>query len=94
MASKCTNAMPLNNTSTLHFVAFVPYMQAVGPIKADLFGYKAAIQMAVDIINNRSDILPNYKINMEYGETWVWYFRKVNRKVSFVEHHFSLCLMI
>lgn len=71
MASSYTSAMPANNTSVLHFVAFVPYLKGGGPAKPDHFGYKAAIQMAIESINNRSDILPNYTIQVEYGETWV-----------------------
>ena len=60
-----------NNTSTLHLVAFVPYMTGGYYIKSDHFGYRAAIQMAVNIINNRTDILPDYKIKVHFGETYV-----------------------
>ena len=63
--------MPSNNTSTLYFVAFVPYINGGGKILPDHFGYKGAIQMAVDLVNNRTDILPNYKIDMKFTDTFV-----------------------
>ena len=59
------------NVSTIHFVAFVPYITGGNLIKSDHFGYKAAIQMAVDIINNRTDILPDFKMKVHFGETFV-----------------------
>ena len=65
------SANAANNTSSLHLVAFVPYMTGGYYIKTDHFGYRAAIQMAVDIINNRTDILPDYKIKVHFGETYV-----------------------
>ena len=71
LTSSVILAMQSNNTSVVHLVAFVPYLTGGNQIKSDHFGYKAAIQMAVDIVNNRTDILRDYKIKVHFGETYV-----------------------
>ena len=54
-----------NNTKELHIIALVPF------IYNDRFGYKNAVDMATDDVNNRSDILKDYKIKIHFGETFV-----------------------
>ena len=46
--------------------AFVPFLQS------DKYGYAAAMKMAIDFINNRSDILQNYTLVLDSEDTkWV-----------------------
>lgn len=41
----------------------------------DQYGYQAAIELAVEMINNRTDILPDHEIVMLCGDTYVsWTF--------------------
>lgn len=50
----------------IHIGAFVPFL------KADRYGYYNAMKMAIDIINNRSDILQNYTLVLDVEDTaWV-----------------------
>jgi hypothetical protein len=37
----------------------------------DRYGFKAAIKLATEMINNRSDILPDYEFVMRYQNTYV-----------------------
>ena len=37
----------------------------------DRYGYQAALELAKDTINNRSDILKDYEIVVKYGDTFV-----------------------
>ena len=55
----------VNKTKEIHIVAMVPFMFN------DRFGYKNAINMATELINNRSDILKDHKIKIHFGETFV-----------------------
>eukprot|EP00794_Sanderia_malayensis_P017040 gene17040-18755_t len=54
----------VNKTNTIHFGAFVP------SFGRDRFGYKAAINLAVDYVNNRTDILANYTIHVHFVDTY------------------------
>ncbi len=58
-------ASAVNKSRTIHFGAFVP------SFGNDKFGYKAAIDMAVGQINNRTDFLEDYKIVVHYVDTYV-----------------------
>ena len=50
----------------IHIGAFVPFL------KLDKYGYFTAMKMAIDIINNRSDILNNYTLVLDSEDTiWV-----------------------
>lgn len=50
----------------IHIGAFVPFL------KLDKYGHFTAMKMAVDIINNRSDILNNYTLVLDSEDTiWV-----------------------
>ena len=50
----------------IHIGAFVPFL------KDDRNGYYNAMKMAIDIINNRSDILQNYTLVLDVEDTaWV-----------------------
>ena len=37
----------------------------------DYYGYQTAIELATEMINNRSDILPDHEIVMLCGDTYV-----------------------
>ena len=63
-----------NKSEIIHFGAFVPEMKFYdknNKLAEDKFGYKNAIEMAVEHINNRTDILPNHTIQIHFGETYV-----------------------
>ena len=50
----------------IHIGAFVPFL------KDDRYGHFTAMKMAIDIINNRSDILGNYTLVLDSEDTiWV-----------------------
>lgn len=50
----------------IHIGAFVPFL------KLDKYGHAAAMKMAIDCINNRSDILQNYTLVLDSEDTrWV-----------------------
>lgn len=69
---KCSSAR--NESEIIHFGAFVPELQYYDKqsiVRLDKFGYKNAIEMAVEHINNRTDILPNHTIQIHFGETYV-----------------------
>jgi hypothetical protein len=38
---------------------------------SDQYGYQTAIELAAEIINNRTDILPDHEIVMICGDTYV-----------------------
>ena len=94
VTSHCVTAVYSNKTSTIHFGAFVPFLEYFidygVPNGKDRFGYKAAIDMAVEIINNRSDILPDYKIQVHFGETFVSPRLKANSLWFFILLVFTL----
>ena len=47
----------------IHIGAFVPFL------KDDRYGHSTAMKMAIDIINNRSDILDNYTLVLDSEDT-------------------------
>lgn len=47
----------------IHIGAFVPFL------KDDRYGYYNAMKMAIDIINNRTDVLPNYTLVLDVQDT-------------------------
>ncbi|XP_068723157.1 gamma-aminobutyric acid type B receptor subunit 2-like [Montipora capricornis] len=47
----------------IHIGAFVPFL------KSDKYGHAAAMKMAIDFINNRSDILENYTLVLDFEDT-------------------------
>ncbi len=50
----------------IHIGAFVPFM------KDDRYGYHTAMKMAINLINNRTDILDNYTLVLDSVDTrWV-----------------------
>lgn len=49
----------------IHIGAFVPFL------KDDRYGYSTAMKMAINLINNRSDILNNYTLVLDIEDT-VW----------------------
>ncbi|XP_032219288.2 gamma-aminobutyric acid type B receptor subunit 2 isoform X1 [Nematostella vectensis] len=71
-----TNSACLNKTTAdlcktmkrplkeLHLGAFVPYSEI------DRFGFRAAMELAVEMINNRSDILGGHKMVLHYADTF------------------------
>ena len=67
------SASSVNKTKELHIIAMVPFLINPGmlPFLSDRFGYHNAIKMAVEHINDQSDILKDHKIKIHYGETFV-----------------------
>ena len=51
--------------ANLHIGAFVPFKQS------DKYGHYTAMKMAIDIVNNRTDILADYKLVLDAEDT-VW----------------------
>ena len=47
----------------IHIGAFVPFMEE------DRYGYHTAMKMAIDLINNRTDILDNYTLVLHSEDT-------------------------
>ena len=54
----------------IHIGAFVPFLEK------DKYGYYTAMKMAIDIINNRSDILNNYTLVLDSEDT-IWVSRSL-----------------
>ena len=63
----------VNKTKELHIIAMVPFLinPQIWSTLSDRFGYHNAINMAVENINGRSDILKDHKIKIHFGETFV-----------------------
>ena len=67
------HSCPQNYRSTLavqekrriHIGTFVPFL------REDRYGYFTAMKMAIDIINNRSDILDNYTLVLDSEDTFL-----------------------
>ena len=49
---------------------------------SDLYGYQTAIELAAEMINNRTDILPDHEIVMVCGDTFVSIHNKVDLTLS------------
>ena len=66
-AEACRNGSVMKTGKReIHIGAFVPFL------KEDKYGHFTAMKMAIDIINNRSDILNNYTLVLDSEDTiWV-----------------------
>ena len=79
----------------IHIGAFVPFM------KDDRYGYHTAMKMAINLINNRTDILDNYTLVLDSVDTrWVraeinyfhFFFELVSLAVVFLVGLLHLCI--
>lgn len=61
-----------SNSSTLYLLTLFPYPDLVGdrqPSFAGGPGVVPAMQLAVDLLNNRTDILPDYQLELIHGDS-------------------------
>ena len=64
--SSTGSTLPVQEKRHIHIGAFVPFL------KDDRYGHFTAMKMAIDIINNRTDILDNYTLVLDSEDTiWV-----------------------
>ena len=66
----------------IHIGAFVPFM------KYDAYGYHTAMKMAIDLINNRTDILDSYTLVLDSEDTY-W----VRGEIRLFPHLFRISLL-
>ncbi|CAH3135995.1 unnamed protein product [Porites lobata] len=60
-----SSTLPVQEKRQIHIGAFVPFL------KDDRYGHFTAMKMAIDIINNRTDILDNYTLVLDSEDT-IW----------------------
>ncbi|CAH3160478.1 unnamed protein product [Porites evermanni] len=60
-----SSTLPVQEKRHIHIGAFVPFL------RDDRYGHFTAMKMAIDIINNRTDILDNYTLVLDSEDT-VW----------------------
>ena len=61
-----SSTLPVQEKRHIHIGAFVPFL------RDDRYGHFTAMKMAIDIINNRTDILDNYTLVLDSEDTiWV-----------------------
>ena len=61
----CLHVIHVASRHKIHIGCLVP------SYGVDHYGYQAAIELAAEMINNRSDILPDHEIVMLCGDTYV-----------------------
>ena len=69
-SSAGVTASSVNKTKELHIIAMVPFINPDKPPSNEI-SYYHAINMAVEHINGRSDILKDHKIKIHFGKTFV-----------------------